>query len=60
MNNEETKIWKEKKAKLKITFAYLTEDDLKFEPGKKDVMMEKLQITLGKTKGELLKFIDEL
>lgn len=60
MNTEENKIWNDKKAKLKKTFAYLTDEDLKFEPGKKEAMMERLQITLGKTKGELIKFIDEL
>ena len=60
MNTEENKIWNEKKTKLSKTFAYLTDEDLKFETGKIDAMMDRLQITLGKTKGELIKFIDEL
>lgn len=47
------KIWTEQKAKLKKQFPFLTDEDLKFEEGKKNVMMNHLQITLGKTKQEL-------
>jgi hypothetical protein len=47
------KVWAEKKAKLKKQFPFLTEEDLKFESNKKDLMLNHLQITLGKTKNEL-------
>jgi hypothetical protein len=47
------KVWIEQKAKLKKKFPFLTDDDLKFEGSKKDVMLNHLQITLGKTKQEL-------
>ena len=38
----------------------LTDNDLLFAEGKKDEMMGKLQIKLGKTKEELYKMISEL
>lgn len=55
MNNIEVKgNWNEQKGKLKQKFAKLTDNDLMFEEGKKDEMLGKLQIKLGKTKEELL------
>lgn len=45
--------WEEQKGKLKQKFAELTDNDLMFEEGKKDEMMGKLQVKLGKTKEEL-------
>ena len=45
--------WDEQKGKLKQQFAKLTDNDLLFVEGKKDEMMGKLQIKLGKTKEEL-------
>ncbi|MBK7572929.1 MAG: CsbD family protein [Bacteroidetes bacterium] len=52
--------WNEQKGKLKQKFAMLTDNDLLFAEGKKDEMMGKLQIKLGKTKEELYKMISEL
>ena len=52
--------WNEQKGKLKQKFASLTDNDLLFAEGKKDEMMGKLQIKLGKTKEELYKMISEL
>ncbi len=49
--------WNEMKGKLKQKFANLTDDDLMFEEGKRDEMLGKLQITLGKTKDELDKIM---
>jgi uncharacterized protein YjbJ (UPF0337 family) len=45
--------WEEQKGKLKQKFAELTDNDLMFEEGKKEEMMGKLQVKLGKTKEEL-------
>ncbi|MES2620596.1 MAG: CsbD family protein [Bacteroidota bacterium] len=54
MNTTELKgNWEEQKGKLKQKFAALTDDDLLFAEGKKEEMMGKLQIKLGKTKEEL-------
>lgn len=49
--------WNEQKGKLKMQFAALTDDDLMYAEGKKDEMLGKLQIKLGKTKDELDKII---
>ncbi|MNP97864.1 hypothetical protein D3C85_104710 [compost metagenome] len=61
MNTTELKgNWEEQKIKLKQKFAALTENDLLFTEGKKEEMIKKLQIKLGKTKEELLKIIEVL
>ena len=60
MNTTEVKgNWNEQKGKLKQLFANLTDDDLMFAEGKKDEMLGKLQIKLGKTKEELHKVMTE-
>ena len=61
MNTTEVKgNWNEQKGKLKQKFANLTDDDLMYEQGKKDEMLGKLQIKLGKSQEELHKIIAEL
>ena len=61
MNATEVKgNWNDQKGKLKQKFAVLTDNDLMFEDGKKDEMLGKLQIKLGKTKDELHKLIADL
>jgi uncharacterized protein YjbJ (UPF0337 family) len=45
--------WNEQKGKLKQKFATLTDNDLMFADGKKDEMLGRLQIKLGKTKEQL-------
>lgn len=61
MNTKEIKgNWDEQKGKLKQKFAKLNDNDLMFVEGKKDEMLGKLQIILGKTKEELNKIIKEL
>ena len=49
--------WNELKGKLRQQFAVLTDNDLMYDEGKKDEMLGKLQIKLGKTKEELNKII---
>lgn len=61
MNTTEAKgNWNELKGKLKQTFATLTDNDLMFEEGKREEMMGRLQIKLGKTKEELHEIISAL
>jgi uncharacterized protein YjbJ (UPF0337 family) len=61
MNTTELKgNWNVQKGKLKEKFAMLTDDDLLFAEGKKDEMLGKLQIKLGKTKEDLRKLIESL
>lgn len=52
--------WNELKGKLKQKFSTLTDDDLQFAEGKKDELLGRLQIKLGKTKKEIEKLISEL
>ena len=52
--------WNEQKGKLKQKFATLTNNDLLFLDGKKDEMLGKLQVKLGKSKEELHKIIESL
>ncbi|MBK5272696.1 MAG: CsbD family protein [Bacteroidia bacterium] len=61
MNNLEVKgNWNEQKGKLKQKFASLTDNDLLFTKGKKDEMLGRLQIKLGKSKEDLEKIIADL
>ncbi len=54
---EEKLLWSKQKSILKRKFVFLTDKDLKFEDGKKDLMFAKLQKRLGKTREELLEII---
>ncbi len=61
MNTTELKgNWNEQKGKLKQKFAELTDNDLMFEEGKKEEMLGRIQIKLGKTKEELHSIISGL
>jgi uncharacterized protein YjbJ (UPF0337 family) len=52
--------WNETKGKLKQKFAILTDNDLLLLDGKKEELLGRLQIKLGKTKQELQKIIESL
>ena len=52
--------WNEKKEKLKEKYAAITDEDLRFNDGKEQEMMEMLGYKLQKSKAELRKIIDEL
>ena len=61
MNTTEVKgNWNEQKGKLKQQFANITDDDLMFAEGKKDEMLGRLQIKLGKSKEEFHKLLSSL
>lgn len=45
--------WTELKAKLKRKFPTLSDADFQYDEGKQNVMFDKLQVKLGKTKAEL-------
>jgi uncharacterized protein YjbJ (UPF0337 family) len=49
--------WNERKSRLKMKFELLTDNDLMFEEGNNDEILEKLQVRLGKSKAELQKII---
>ena len=52
--------WNELKGKIKQAYADLTDDDLTYEEGKDDEMLGKLQQKTGKTRDELVKWINGL
>lgn len=52
--------WNETKGKLKQQFAMLTDNDLLLVEGKKDELLGRLQIKLGKSKEELIELISSL
>ncbi|ATL46475.1 general stress protein CsbD [Chitinophaga caeni] len=49
--------WNEISGKLKQQFAELTDDDLKYEEGKEDELMGKIQQKIGKSKDEVQSLI---
>lgn len=46
-------LWRVQKAKLKLLFTHLHDEDFRYDYGKKDVMLELLQKKLGKSREEL-------
>ncbi len=61
MDNLELKgRWNEVKGKIKQAHASLTDDDLKYEDGKDDELLGRLQTKLGKGRDELVKWIKSL
>jgi uncharacterized protein YjbJ (UPF0337 family) len=52
--------WNEQKGKLKSKFPVLADTDLLYEQGKKDEMIIRIQMKLGKTKEELIQIIESL
>jgi hypothetical protein len=55
MNNPQSSNvgWRKQKAKLKVMFTTLNDNDFKYDYGMKEVMMTNLQIKLGKSRSEL-------
>ena len=52
--------WNEMKGKIKKAYGDLTDDDLAYEEGKDDEMLGKLQQKTGKSRDELVKWINSL
>ncbi|MBA2498962.1 MAG: CsbD family protein [Chitinophagaceae bacterium] len=52
--------WNEAKGKVKQQYADLTDDDLRYEDGKEDELLGRLQQKTGKTKDEVKRWIDDL
>ena len=50
--------WNTVKGKLKQTYGNLTDDDLKYEEGKEDELLGRLQKKTGKTKDDLKKWFN--
>ena len=52
--------WNETKGKMKQAYGDLTDDDLKYEEGKDDEFLGRLQQKLGKTKDDVIRWIQSL
>ena len=52
--------WNELKGKVKQAYGDLTDDDLVREEGKDDEMLGKLQQKTGKSRDELVKWLNDL
>lgn len=52
--------WNELKGKIKQAQGDLTDDDLKYEEGKDDELIGRLQTKMGKTKDEVVAWIRSL
>ena len=52
--------WNELKGKVKQKFADLTDDDLKYEEGKDDELLGRLQQKIGKGRDELITWLKSL
>jgi len=52
--------WNQTKGKIKQAYGDLNDDDLKYEEGKDDELVGRLQKKIGKTKDEVIKWIESL
>jgi len=52
--------WNQVKGKLKQEYAILTDDDLKYQEGKEDEILGKIQEKTGEAKDKIKSFIDSL
>lgn len=52
--------WNEVKGKVKQAYADITDDDLKYVEGKEQEMLGRLQKKTGKTKEEVVNWLNEL
>ena len=52
--------WNELKGKIKQAYGVLTDDDLVHEEGKDDELIGRVQKKLGKTKDEVIQWIEKL
>lgn len=52
--------WNQLKGKVKQKYAELTDDDLLYEDGKEDELVGRLQSKLGKTRDEVVDWLNSL
>jgi len=52
--------WHEMKGKVKQAHGYLTDDDLRYEDGKDEELLGRLQKKLGKTRDEVVDWLKSL
>ncbi|MFS8617785.1 MAG: CsbD family protein [Solitalea sp.] len=52
--------WNQAKGKLKQSYGSLTDDDLRYEEGKEDELVGRLQEKLGKSRDEVRKILRDI
>ncbi len=52
--------WNDLKGKVKKQYASLTDDDLLYEDGKDDELVGRIQKKIGKSKDEVIQWIEKL
>jgi uncharacterized protein YjbJ (UPF0337 family) len=52
--------WNEVKGRIKKAYGDLSDDDLVYEDGQDDQLVGRLQTKLGKTKDEIIKWIENI
>jgi len=52
--------WDEVKEKLKETNIHLTDEDLAYEPGQEDALLDRLQKKIGKSKEDIILLIESV
>lgn len=52
--------WNEMKGKLKQQWGDLTEDDLKYEEGREDELLGRIQKRTGKSREEIINYLNSL
>ena len=52
--------WNQLKGKIKQAHGDLTDDDLKYEEGKDEELLGRLQKKLGKSRGDIVKWLKSL
>ena len=52
--------WNQTKGKIKQAYGDLNDDDLTYEEGKDDELVGRLQKKIGKTKDEVIRWIESL
>jgi uncharacterized protein YjbJ (UPF0337 family) len=63
MHSSELKLrgnWNEIKGKIKQQYGDLTDDDLRYEEGKDDELIGRIQQKIGKSKDEVIQWIQSL
>ena len=63
MNSSELQLkgnWNELKGKMKQQYAQLTDDDLAYEQGKDEELVGRIQKRIGKTKDQVIQWIQSL
>ncbi|WP_276499151.1 YtxH domain-containing protein [Pontibacter litorisediminis] len=52
--------WEDVKRQMRQNYGELTEDDLNYEPGRENELLDRLQVRMGKTRDEIKRMLNDL